>query len=225
MLNSIFTTTSTGTVTLSSFLICAGIALLLGALIAWAYTYRNQYKKGFVVTLVLLPVMVQTVICVVNGNLGVGVAVAGAFGLIRFRSAEGGGREIGSVFLSMAVGLALGMGYALMAVVVALIVSLVQVALMASPLANGKKGEQELRITIPENLDYNGAFTDLFATYTSHCSRSKVKTTNMGAMYELTYQVVLKDPDKEKEFLDVIRCRNGNLNVSLGRIETKEERL
>ena len=123
MLNSIFTTTSTGTVTLSSFLICAGIALLLGALIAWAYTYRNQYKKGFVVTLVLLPVMVQTVICVVNGNLGVGVAVAGAFGLIRFRSAEGGGREIGSVFLAMAVGLALGMGYALMAVVVALIVS------------------------------------------------------------------------------------------------------
>lgn len=225
MLNSIFTTTSSGTITLSSFLICAFIALLLGALTAWAYTFRNQYKKGFVVTLVLLPVMVQTVICVVNGNLGVGVAVAGAFGLIRFRSAQGGGREIGSVFLAMAIGLALGMGYALMAIVVTLIVCAVQVALMASPLANGKKGEQELKITIPENLDYKGAFTDLFASYTSHWTENKVKTTNMGAMYELTYQIVLKDPDKEKEFLDLIRCRNGNLNVSLGRIETKEEQL
>lgn len=225
MLSSILETTSSGAITLQSFLLCAAVSLLLGFLAAFAYMYKNHYSKGFVVTLALLPLMVQVVITLVNGNLGVGVAVAGAFSLIRFRSVAGGGREIGSVFLAMAIGLATGMGYVGAAVLLGLTVCLIEVLLMNSRFGDGRQGEKELKIQIPENLDYAGVFEDVFEKYTTECTEQKVKTAGMGSLYELSYRVILRSGVSEQAFLDEIRTRNGNLSVSLGRTSARIEEL
>lgn len=225
MLGSILQTGADGAITLGSFLICAAVSLILGLIISLTYMYKNTYNKSFVVMLALLPIIVQTVITVVNGNLGVGVAVAGAFSLIRFRSAEGGGREIGTIFLAMAVGLADGMGFVGIAALLTFIVCLLTLMLMRSSFANNGKSERELRITIPENLDYNGVFDDLFSQYTTRCELQKVRTAEMGSVYELRYHVVLRDQDDLKAFMDQIRIRNGNLPVSCERVSTVKEEL
>lgn len=225
MLGTILSYTSEGAITLSSFLICLIVSLAAGFVIALSYMYKNSYNKSFVVMLTLLPAIVQVVITVVNGNLGAGVAVAGAFGLVRFRSAQGGGREIGTIFLSMAVGLATGMGYIGIAILLTLVICLLTFLLMTSRYADEGKTMKDLKVTIPENLEYEGVFDDLFTEYTSKCSLEKVKTAQMGAVYELHYQIVMKDPSQTKKLLDEIRCRNGNLPVSLGKIDTVREEL
>ncbi len=224
MLTSILATSSSGAVTLTSFLICAAVSLVLGMITAFAYMYKNHYSKGFAVSLALLPLIIQVVITLVNGNLGVGVAVAGAFSLIRFRSAQGGGRELVSIFLAMAVGLATGMGYVGIAAILVVIACLVQLVLLKSRFGEGKK-EKELRITIPENLDYEGVFDDLFEKYTASREETRIRTASMGSVYELSYNITMKEAGKEKSFIDEIRERNGNLNVSLGRISTAKEEL
>lgn len=151
----------------------------------------------------------------VNGNLGAGVAVAGAFSLVRFRSAPGSARDIVTIFLAMTVGLACGMGYAALAVFAALVVG--GLTLLQYSLASGKdRGDREVRVTVPENLDYTDLFTDLFQTYTTRSSLIRVKTVNMGSLYSLHYQIRLKDARKEKELIDQMRCRNGNLEISCG---------
>lgn len=225
MLNSVIAgNTSTG-VTLTEFLLCTGGALVLGILISAIHMYRNRYTKNFIITLTMLPVVVQAVIMLVNGNLGTGVAVMGAFSLVRFRSVPGNSREIGSIFLAMAVGLAAGMGYLGIGFCLVVIVGAGTLLSVKLPYGEMRSRGKDLKITIPENLDYTGIFDDIFEKYTEGAKLLKVKTVNMGSLYELHYEVELKDEKLEKAFLDEIRCRNGNLNIVCGRIAAEQEQL
>lgn len=203
--------------TLSAFLICSLTSLVLGIGIAYVGMFRSRSTQSYAVALAILPLVVQLVIMLVNGNVGAGVAVAGAFSLVRFRSVPGTAREIGVLFMAMAIGLADGMGYVGLAVLSFVIIS--AVILLLTALNFGKKPtcERTLKITIPENLDYEGLFDDIFGQYARQSELVKVKTTNMGTLYELEYRVVLKSDSVPKEFLDAIRCRNGNLNIVCGR--------
>ena len=219
MLDSII---SGGEITLSSFLICMTVSLVLGLGAALLAMYKSKYSRSFILTLVLLPSMVQLIIMLVNGSIGAGVAVAGAFGLIRFRSAPGSAKEIGLVFLATAIGLAAGMGYVVIAAVFFIIFAIVWLVLTAIGFGAGAADERELKITIPENLDYDGLFDDLFKTYTVSAELERVKTTNMGTLYELSYKVVLQDPHQTKAFLDELRMRNGNLTIVCGKPVTKD---
>ena len=219
MLNSIF---SSGQITGTAFLVTLGLALLLGIGTALLCMYKNKYSQSFAVTLAMLPATVAVVILLVNGNIGAGVAVAGGFSLVRFRSAAGTAREIGMIFLAMTLGLALGMGYVGLAICFFLVMAVFTAVLTTVDFGGRKDGERTLKISIPESLDYEGLFDDLFAEYTNSSELDKVKTTNMGTLYELTYRIVLKDAAKTKEFLDELRCRNGNLTISCGKAEFKE---
>lgn len=219
MLNSIF---SSGQITGTAFLVTLGLALLLGIGTALLCMYKNKYSQSFAVTLAMLPATVAVVIMLVNGNIGAGVAVAGGFSLVRFRSAAGTAREIGMIFLAMTLGLALGMGYVGLAICFFLVMAVFTAVLTTVDFGGRKDGERTLKISIPESLDYEGLFDDLFAEYTDRSELDKVKTTNMGTLYELTYRIVLKDAAKTKEFLDELRCRNGNLTISCGKVEFKE---
>ncbi len=209
-------------ITVSTFLICSAVSIVLGIGTALLFGYKSKASKSFLITLALLPLVVQTVIMLVNGNLGAGVAVAGAFSLIRFRSATGSAREIGAVFTAMAIGLATGMGYVLLAALFLAILAVFLIVLTAVNFGGSAEQERMLKITIPESLDYEGLFDDLFAKYTRSAELEQVKTTNMGTLYELRYRVRLAGETGIKEFMDELRCRNGNLTVSFGRVADKE---
>lgn len=208
--------------TVNTFLICTAVSVLLGVATALLACYRSRSTPGFAVTLAVLPAIVQLVIMLVNGNVGAGVAVAGAFSLVRFRSAPGTAKEIGVIFLAMALGLATGMGYVALAAGFFVIAAAVMLLLTRLNFCGKTSSERMLKITIPENLDYEGIFDDLFEQYTSAHTLEKVKTSNMGTLYELQYRVTLKTAGIPKEFLDALRCRNGNLNIVCGREETIE---
>lgn len=209
--------------TLGSVLLCTVASVAMGIVIAWIYMFRNTYSKSFVMVLALLPSMVQAVIMLVNGNLGTGVAVMGAFSLVRFRSVPGSAREIGAIFFAMAIGLATGMGYLLYALLFMAVIGAVMLLLSVTSFGEQRGEEKDLRITIPESLDYTGIFDDLFSQYALSPKLLRVRTTNMGSMYELQYHLTLRDETKEKEFLDAIRCRNGNLNIVCGRVASGRE--
>ena len=217
----LFDTTTTQTMTLANFLICMIAALAIGIFLAFIHSWHGRSTHSFLLTLALLPAAVCMIILMVNGNLGAGVAVAGAFSLVRFRSAPGTAKEIGSLFLAMAVGLAVGMGYIGYAVLFALVTGLF--LMLATALTERKPRaakEKILRITIPEDLNYTDVFDDLMEKYTTRSEMTNVKTSNLGSLYKLTYEITLKDTNLEKEFLDELRCRNGNLEISIGRQET-----
>ena len=214
-----------GTLTISGFLYCTLASLVLGLGIAGLYMVKNTYSKGFVVTLALLPAIVQVVIMMVNGNIGTGFAVAGAFSLVRFRSVPGNARDIVSIFFAMAVGLATGMGYLFYALLFLVIIGVVNVALLCSRFGDGKANVRTLKITVPENLDYEGLFDDLLQQYATSYTLEKVRTTNMGSLLELSYTVRLKGDMPPKAFLDALRCRNGNLNIAVSRPHTVKEEL
>lgn len=219
--NEITTSFSTGT-----FLAGIAISLILGLIIAGIFMYRNTYTKGFVVTLALMPAIVQMVIMLVNGNLGTGVAVMGAFSLVRFRSVPGKAEEISSIFLAMAVGLATGMGYIGIAVLFVIIMGVASILLSVSRFGEQKSDTRLLRITIPESLDYTSVFDEIFKQYLKKWELKQVKTSNMGSLYKLDYEVNLKNSGEEKKMIDDIRCRNGNLEILLGRpVSSKEESL
>lgn len=202
------------------FLLCAGVALAVGVFLALVYAYRSQYTRSFLLTLAVLPAVVCVVIMMVNGNIGAGVAVAGAFSLVRFRSVPGTAKEIGAIFLAMATGLVAGMGYLAYAVLFAVILGAVWVLYERLGLG-GRAGslERTLRVTIPEDLDYTTVFDAPLAEYTTAAQLTQVKTTNLGSLFKLTYRIRLKSGDAEKDLIDAIRCRNGNLEVSVGRQE------
>lgn len=191
-------------------------ALVLGAALTLVYTYKSEYTKSFVVTLAILPAVVCTIIMMVSGNLGAGVAVAGTFSLVRFRSVPGTAKEICAIFLAMAVGLACGMGYVGFAALFTVIMA--GVSILYARLNFGERKDaalsRVLRITMPEDLDYSGVFDDLFQTFTSEARLVSVKTTNLGSLNKLTYHIVLSDAGREKQFIDQLRCRNGNLEIS-----------
>ena len=218
MLNSILTSP----LTLSTFFLCTGVSLVLGILTALLGLFGSRSSQSFALTIAVLPAVVQVIIMLVNGNIGAGVAVAGAFGLVRFRSAPGTAKEIGVIFLAMAIGLATGMGYVWLAAL--FFVTVGAVLLLLTLLKFGETGayERHLKITIPENLDYDGLFDDLFERYTKRAELLQVKTTNMGTLYELQYRITLKEPLVPKGFIDEIRCRNGNLNIVCGRVAQKD---
>lgn len=218
MLNSIIA----AQITMAAFAICTAVSLVLGLGTAFLCMYKSRYSQSFVITLAMLPAVVQVVIMLVNGNIGAGVAVAGAFSLVRFRSAPGSAREIGMIFLAMAIGLGCGMGYVVLAGLFFLVMAAFVLALSALGLGGGNEHERELKITIPETLDYDGLFDDLFQKYTRSARLCRVKTTNMGTLYEIDYHIVLKEERIPKAFLDALRCRNGNLNIVCGRIASKE---
>lgn len=209
-------------ITIPVFAICTVVSLVLGLGTALLCMYKSRYTQSFVVTLAMLPAVVQLVIMLVNGNIGAGVAVAGAFSLVRFRSAPGTAREIGMIFLVMAIGLATGMGYVVLAILFFIVMAAFVLALSALRFGSGSEHERELKITIPETLDYDGLFDDLFQKYTRSAQLYRVKTTNLGTLYELDYHIVLEAERIPKEFLDELRCRNGNLNIVCGRVASKE---
>lgn len=217
---------SASSLTSGAFLACCAVSLVLGIAVAAIYMFRHRYSKNFVVTLALLPLIVQMVISLVNGNIGAGVAVMGVFNLVRFRSIPGTAKDIGAVFLAMAVGLATGMGYLTLAVLFTAVVALANVAFVLSPLGQRRHSEEKaLKVTIPEDLDYCGVFDDLFEKYCSTSELLNAKTTNMGSLYQLEYAVRLRDERQEKELLDAIRTRNGNLAVQCGRQIVERETL
>lgn len=218
MLNSILGTE----LTLTSFLICTGVSLLLGMGTALVAGYRSRSTQSLAITLAILPAVVQAVIMLVNGSIGAGIAVAGAFSLVRFRSAPGTAREIAAIFLAMAIGLATGMGYVGLAVLLFLILAGAMLALTALRFGQKEDAGRILKITIPEDLDYDGLFDDLFERYTTAHTLEKVKTTNMGTLYELRYRITLRQEPVPKVFLDELRCRNGNLNITCCREESHE---
>lgn len=213
MLDSIFLEGSTMTLTASNFLLSFAISLALGFVIAGLYMFRSHYSKSFVMTLVMLPAVVQVVILLVNGNLGVGVAVAGTFSLVRFRSVPGTAREITSIFLAMAVGLAAGMGYLGIAVLLVVVLGAVSMILTITSFGD-QRNRKDLRITIPESLNYTDVFDDILKRYAKNWELVQVKTTNMGSLYKLTYQIEMKDTSEEKKMIDELRCCNGNLEIS-----------
>ena len=209
-------------ITLSIFGICTAVSLILGVATALVGMFRSKCTQSFAVALAILPAVVQVVIMLVNGNVGAGVAVAGAFSLVRFRSAPGTAREIAVIFLAMAIGLATGMGYVVLAVLFFLVAGGLLLLLTLLNFGGSDPAERVLRITIPENLDYDGLFDDLFAKYVRSFSLEKVKTTNMGTLYELQYRIVLKNDRIPKAFFDELRCRNGNLNIVCSRESSGE---
>lgn len=203
--------------------LCTAVSLVLGLFIAVIYMSQGSYSKSFVMTLVILPALVQIVIMLVNGNLGTSVAVLGTFSLVRFRSVPGSSKEIAIIFFAMAVGLATGTGFLTFAAMITVMIGLVFFVLGKFSFGESKENEKDLRITIAEHIDYTEIFEDIFKEYTSKYKLQRVKTTNLGSMYELEYHITLKDVKKEKEMIDSIRCRNGNLTVICGRRSTVQE--
>ncbi len=209
--------------TLTSYLLCMAAAILCGVIVALTAAFRTRVTKSYLMSLLFLPAIVHTVIVMVNGNVGTGVAVMGAFSLVRFRSVPGKAREIVCLFLAMTTGLACAAGYAVLAILftVILCAGMLVAALLPSP----EKRELELHITVPETLSYSDAFDDLFATYLKQVKLVAVKTTNMGSLYKLLYRVELKDSKQSKALIDDLRCRNGNLEIRLTEAPDKGEEL
>lgn len=218
----LFDTDMTSVISLTDFLLCVGSALCIGLVLAFGHMYRSRYTRSFVATLALLPAVVCVIIMMVNGNVGAGVAVAGAFSLVRFRSVPGTAREITMLFLAMGAGLIVGMGYLGFAFLFTFIMC--GCSMLYSRLDFGSRGNaaayKTLNITIPEDLDYTEVFEEILKQYANSYELIRVKTTNMGSMFRLTYDLVLKDAAKEKEMIDKLRCRNGNLEITVSRQET-----
>ena len=225
MLESIFSTTTIASISTANCAIAIIVAIILGVVISVTHKLTTRSTQNFLITLGLLPVLVEVVILLVNGNLGTSLAVAGAFGLIRFRSMQGTSKEIISIFWAMTVGLALGMGYIVYAVIITITVAILMFLYNTVFNKTTDIKQRKLKIVIPENLDYEEVFNDIFRKYTKKCEIRKARTTNMGSTYELSYFVSLKNGIKEKDFLDEIRVRNGNMLVMLERNEIGEEEL
>lgn len=224
MFESIF---SDGTVTTVSFFIVLGVALVAGLIYAFLTSYKSKSSKSFFICTTLLPMAVAAVIAIVNGNLGIGVAIAGAFGLVRFRSAPGTAKEIAIIFIAMAAGLAFGTGYLAYGTIFLLgsgIILFIFNRVMLKT-KSSKSKEKIINVTIPESLDYTTVFDDIFTEYTTSNELEKVKSVNMGSMFKLTYHVTLKTLENEKAMIDAIRTRNGNLEIQCSRADLDQAEL
>ena len=222
MFNSIFDSTTTG-LSITTGLICAAVALVLGVVIAITHMKTSQTTKGFLVTLATLPLLVMAVMIMINGNLGTSIAILGAFSLIRFRSIQGKAKDLLSVFFAMMIGLACGMGHILFAVVITIIAVIAILVFTYTNFLEPNKKQRVLKIVVPEDLDYEEVFDDIFKKYTSHYDLTQMKTMNMGSLYKLTYDITMKSGVKEKDFLDEIRVKNCNLKVLLSHPCMEEE--
>lgn len=226
MLNQLFNDVFTSTAVKPLIMLEAiGVALVLGLVVAKVYQYKTVYSKSFVMSLALLPALIAVVIFLVNGSLGAGVAVMGAFSLIRFRSAPGGAKELVSIFLAMTIGIAIGMGYLVFAGAFTLIMSVALVLLETINFGQMKHSIRQLTIVIPESLDYESIFDDIFDKATNHLELASVKTSDMGSLFKLKYIIQLNGKMTEKELMDALRTRNGNLEIAISRYITKENEL
>ena len=231
MLNSIFgglfDSSAAAVISPGTFLLCVACSLVLGLLLAAAYMYHSRYTRSFVATVAMLPAVVCVVIMMVNGNIGAGVAVAGVFGLVRFRSVPGTAKEIGIIFLAMGAGLIAGMGYLAYAALFTVIMCAVLMLYNHMDFGTKKNAQRykTLRVTIPEDLDYTNVFEEIFPRYTSEWELTQVKTTNMGSLFRLTYDITLRSADMEKALIDELRVRNGNLEITVSRQETTNTEL
>ena len=214
MLTSLFSKASSS-IELWAILVCSLTAIILGLIVAYTHKKTSKYSKNFLITLAILPVLVQTVMIMVNGNLGTSVAIVGAFSLVRFRSIPGTSKEISSVFFAMAVGLATGMGHIFFASIMTILISIVILLLSKIKIFEIDESIKQLKIVVPENLDYTTMFDDVFNEFVKNYKLEKVKTTNMGSLFELNYRITLKKGINEKEFLDKLRIKNGNLKIML----------
>ena len=212
-MSSIFSSVLTGSLSVGLYLLCLFFAGLCGAIAALALSRESTVSRSFLISLVVLPVIVTTVILMVNGNVGTGVAVAGAFSLVRFRSAAGRARDISAIFLVMAAGLACAAGYVAIALLFTFLASGLILLLSRVPMSCDRF--MALHITVPESVHFADAFDDLFEEYTKSWKLNKAKTSNMGSLYKLDYKIEMKDPSAIQEFLDALRCRNGNLEIAL----------
>ena len=218
--------TDAAALSVGKFLLCLAVGFVVGLFYYFAYSYQNKGSKSFRAALILLPAIVAVVIMMVNGSIGVGVAIAGAFSLVRFRSAQGSAKEIAVIFMAMCSGLIVGVGYLAYALLFTIVMCLVLLAIhLVSAKMEDRDGARVLKVSIPENLDYEGVFDDLFTDYTLSHKSTHVRTANMGSIFKLTYDVTLKPGVSEKSFLDAIRVRNGNLEVSLQRHAEAENEL
>ena len=206
-------------------MLAIGVSLLLGLVVAKVYQFKTVYSKSFVMSLALLPTLIAIVIFLVNGSLGAGVAVMGAFSLIRFRSAPGGAKELVSIFLVMTIGIAIGMGYLVFATVFTLIMSLAMLLLEVVNFGQMKHSMRQLTVVIPESLDYESIFDDIFSKAANHVELANVKTSDMGSLFKLKYILQLNGRMTEKELIDALRTRNGNLEIAISRYITKENEL
>ena len=222
MFNTVFDNTIGG-MSITTGLICAGVALLLGIIIAITHMKTSQTSKGFLVTLAILPLLVMAVMIMINGNLGTSIAILGAFSLIRFRSIQGQAKELLSIFFAMAIGLACGMGHLLFGTIITAIAVAAILFFSFTPILEPNKKQRVLKIVVPEDLDYEEVFDDILKKYTSKHELVRMKTMNMGSLYKLTYNVTLRSGIKEKEFLDEIRIKNCNLKVLLSHPVLEEE--
>ncbi|MBP3469358.1 MAG: DUF4956 domain-containing protein [Lachnospiraceae bacterium] len=210
-----------GIMSITEALLCTGASIGCGFVIALIYMYKSTYTKSFITALVLLPALVQFVIMIVNGNLGTSIAVMGAFALLRFRSVAGNSRDMTALFFSIVVGLSNGMGYITFSFGIVVMVGIVFFLINATSFGESKRKYKNLKILIPENLDYDEVFSDIFDSYLLSVELVKVKTTDLGSMFELSYEIIMKDPKQEKEFIDALRCRNGNLTITCSRPQSK----
>ena len=218
----LFDTDMTVVITPAEFLTCLGVSLGIGLILAALYQYHTRYTRSFVVTLALLPAVVCVVIMMVNGNVGTGVAVAGTFSLVRFRSAPGTARELCAIFLALAAGLIAGMGYLGYAVLCTLVLGGAELLfrMLSAKADGGASLYKTLHITIPEDLDYSDVFDEPLREFTREYELTSVKTTNMGSLFRLTYNITLRDSRTEKSLIDRLRCRNGNLEITVSKQET-----
>lgn len=219
LFDSVFGTAAT--ITVQEFLICIAVSLVIGVFLALVYAFRSKYTQSFLVTLALIPAVVCVVIMMVNGNVGAGVAVAGAFSLVRFRSVPGSAKEICAIFLAMGAGLVTGMGFIGYAVLFAVILGGAMFICRLTGFGGGRDEEERtLKITVPENLDYTEVFDEILADCTDSYRLTNVKTTNMGSLFKLTYVVKLKKDTNQKDMIDRLRVRNGNLEIMLTQVDT-----
>lgn len=209
----LFESIISGGITASGFFVCLISALICGIIAAFAASFKTHTTKSFLISLILLPMIVSTVITMVNGNIGTGLAVMGAFSLVRFRSVPGKAKDIAAIFLSMTSGLACAGGFVAIALLFTVIVSAIMIVLSVIPFGDDRM--LILNITVPETLNFTDAFEDIFKKYTDKHRLTQTKTSNMGSLYKLTYKIELKDSAQTKEFIDKLRCRNGNLEISV----------
>ena len=228
MFTNILTTTSGEAISESGALTCIGLSVVLGLVISLIYIFsdrKKKYSSHFAFSLAILPVIVCVVIMVVGSDIARAISLGGVFALVRFRSVPGDSKDITNVFFAMVVGLSCGMGYAQLAVVVTIVVGIIYFVLNFTQFGVRRSETKQLRITVPENLNFNGAFDDLFGEYTTNVELERIKTTNLGTLYELTYNIDMKKGVDEKAFIDSLRCRNGNLNIILCKLPEKMEQL
>ena len=212
-----FASIYSSSVTASEFFLMSAVAVLTGVLFAWIMARRVRSTKRFFIVVSLIPFIVGAVITFVNGNIGAGVAIGGAFSLIRFRSAQGSAEEITAILIAMGAGIAFGMGYLVYGVIILLALGLLYFLFSSVHLFDSKPANEErlLKITVPESLEYTDMFDDTFSRYLKKADRIGVKTTGMGSMFRLSFLIVMKDRKEEKAFIDELRTRNGNLEIAL----------